>query len=61
MNLASTLEALRPTHLVGIKKIGSKIKETSVICHERNNMAPVTSINVITLLRTPESDDVNAC
>jgi hypothetical protein len=53
--------SFRPTHLVGIKKTGNNTRDTSVICHERKSIVVVTKIKVMTLLKTPDRDDVNAC
>ena len=53
--------SLRPTHLVGIRNTGKSTSETKVICQERNNIVVVTKINVTTLLRTPDNEEVNAC
>ena len=52
---------LRPTHLVGIKKTGNKVKEIKVICQESVSMVAATRIKLSRLLITPERVEVKAC
>ncbi len=53
--------SVRPIQRAGTRKIGSRISEATVICHDRNSIATTTATRLIMLPTTPESVEVNAC
>jgi hypothetical protein len=55
------LASFLPTHFVGQRKTGSRIRESAVISHESVSMAPMTKIRVKVLLKSPERVLVKAC
>ena len=55
------IASCRPIHFVGTMNMGSRIRETRVICQERVSIAMVTKTSVSALLTIPDKVDVNAC